>query len=161
MDTPAYDTYAAFTVQEEVGVRGARAVGSYLKPDFGVNLDVTMAYDLPGAQDYEKVTSLGNGTAVKVLDGMTICDYRMVRYMEEVAEKKGIKYQREILPAGGTDTAGIQRHGGGSSIAGGISIPTRYLHQVIEMVHKDDVQATIDLLAACLADMDTYDWSFR
>lgn len=161
LGVPAYDTYAAFTVQEEVGIRGARAVGSYIKPDFGINLDVTMAYDLPGANDYEKVSSLGQGTAVKVLDGMTICDYRMVRFMESVAKKHKIKYQREILPAGGTDTAGIQRHGGGSSIAGGISIPTRYLHQVIEMVHKEDVQGTIDLLSACLDEMDSYDWSFR
>lgn len=161
LGVPAYDTYAAFTVQEEVGIRGARAVGSYIKPDFGINLDVTMAYDLPGANDYEKVSSLGQGTAVKVLDGMTICDYRMVRFMESVAKKHKIKYQREILPAGGTDTAGIQRHGGGSSIAGGISIPTRYLHQVIEMVHKEDVQGTIDLLSACLDEMDSYNWSFR
>lgn len=157
---PAYDTYAVFTVQEEVGVRGAKAVGSLIEPDFSINLDVTLAYDLPGANDHERVTVLGDGTAIKILDGMTICDSRMVKYMKERAVQTDIKHQMEILAAGGTDTAGLQRHGGGSSIAGGISIPTRYLHQVIEMVHHQDVEDTISLLNDCLAHMDDYDWSF-
>lgn len=159
MGTPAYDTYAAFTVQEEVGIRGAKAVGSYIKPDFAINLDVTLAYDLPGAGDHEKVSRLGKGTAIKVLDGMTICDARMVAFMKSVAQKNEIRHQLEVLPAGGTDTAGIQRHGGGSSIAGGISIPTRYLHQVTEMVHTQDVEDTIALLSKCLISLDTHDWS--
>ena len=67
----------------------------------------------------------------------------------------------EVLTAGGTDTASIQRDSNGGSIAGGISIPCRYLHQVIEMVNKDDTQATIDLLVACLVGIDKYNWSFK
>ena len=107
------------------------------------------------------MTTLGNGTAIKVLDGMTICDYRMVKYMKELAVAKKVKHQMEVLPAGGTDTAGMQRHGGGGSIAGGVSIPTRYLHQVIETVHKQDVEDTITLLGHCLDGLDNYDWSFK
>ena len=159
--TVPYDIYATFTVQEEVGLRGAIAAASGINPDYSINLDVTMAYDLPGAANHEKVTKLGHGTAVKVMDGMTICDYRMVRFMLETADKYNVKHQKELLPAGGTDTAGMQRHATGGSIAGGISIPLRYLHQVIEMAHKGDISDTITLLTHCLQDIGNYDWSFR
>ena len=155
------DIYAAFTVQEEVGLRGAIAAASGINPKFGIALDVTLAYDLPGAASHEMITRLGQGTAIKVMDGATICDYRMVEYMRQLAENHKIKHQMEVLPAGGTDTAGLQRHAAGGSIAGAISIPTRYLHQVIEMAHKEDIQDTIDLLMACLSELDSYDWSFR
>lgn len=156
-----YDIYAVFTVQEEVGLRGAITASSGIDPDFGIALDVTMAYDIPGSKSYEQVSQLHGGTAIKVLDGMTICDYRMVEYMKQTAQQHDIKYQMEILPAGGTDTAGIQRFSKGGCIAGAISIPTRYLHQVIEMASKSDIQDTIDLLIACLKGMDQYDWSFK
>ena len=156
-----YDTYAVFTVQEEVGLRGATAAASGINPDFSIALDVTLAYDLPGAATHEMITKLGHGTAIKVMDGATICDYRMVNYMRDLAKKHSIPHQMEILPAGGTDTAGLQRHAIGGSIAGAISIPTRYLHQVIEMAHKKDIQHTIDLLIACLSEIDQFDWSFR
>jgi endoglucanase len=155
-----YDVYGVFTVQEEVGIRGAISSSSGINPDFGIAIDVTMAYDLPGAQSHEKVSSLGHGAAIKILDGMTICDYRMVNYMKHIAKKKAVKYQMEILPAGGTDTAGIQRSAPGGSIAGAISIPTRYLHQVIEMAHMDDITAAIQLLVECLKGLHSYDWSF-
>ncbi len=156
-----YDIYAVFTVQEEVGLRGATAAASGINPDFGINLDVTLANDMPNIPPHEYCTKLGNGTAIKVLDGRTICDYRMVAYMKQIAKKHKIKTQLEVLTAGGTDTASIQRDSNGGSIAGGISIPCRYLHQVIEMVNKDDTQASIDLLAACLSNLDKYDWSFK
>ncbi len=156
-----YDVYAVFTVQEEVGLRGAMTAASGIDPDFGIALDVTLAYDLPGAQPYEMVSRLGKGTAIKVMDGATICDYRMVKFMKSIAEEEDIAYQMEVLPAGGTDTAGIQRYAKGGSIAGAISIPTRYLHQVIEMAHMDDIDNTVELLTACLENIDTYDWSFK
>ena len=156
-----YDTYAVFTVQEEVGLRGATVASSGINPDFGLALDTTIAYDLPGANPQEVITKLGNGTAIKILDGMTIADYRMVKFLKKTAEKNNINYQMEILPAGGTDTASIQRSGKGGSIAGAISIPTRHLHQVIEMSHTKDIRCSIDLLKATLTDIDSYDWSFR
>ncbi len=153
--------YAVFTVQEEVGLRGAIAAASGVDPFFAINLDVTLAYDLPGAAPHEHVTKLGEGTAIKVLDGRTICDYRMVNYMKGIAKQKGIKNQLEVLPAGGTDTAGIQKHAIGGCIAGGISIPTRYLHQVIEMANKNDINESIDLLYHCLLNLGKFDWSFK
>ncbi|MDG1914156.1 MAG: M42 family metallopeptidase [Crocinitomix sp.] len=156
-----YDVYGVFTVQEEVGIRGANVSSLKINPDFGFGLDTTIAFDLPGAAEHEKITHLGEGTAIKIMDAMTICDYRMVDFMKQTADKNKIKWQPEILTAGGTDTAGIQRMTQGGSIAGAVSIPTRHLHQVIEMADKDDIQGSIDLLTGCLEDLGDYDWSFK
>lgn len=158
LENPAYDVYAAFTVQEEVGIRGANVAAHQINPDFGIALDTTIAFDVPGAQPHEKVTELGKGTAIKIMDAMTICDYRMVAFMKATADKHQILWQPEILTAGGTDTAGVQRMGKQGAIAGAISIPTRHLHQVIEMAHKDDIANSIRLLKACLEEMDVWDW---
>ncbi len=155
-----YDLVAAFTVQEEVGLRGAIASASGVNPDFGIALDTTIAFDLPGAKPEEKITSLGEGAAIKILDGATICDHRMIRFLKQTADANDIKWQPEILPAGGTDTAGLQRSSQGGSIAGAISIPTRNLHQVIEMAHKQDIRNCIDLLVAALKEVENFDWSF-
>ena len=155
-----FDLYGVFTVQEEVGIRGANVSALRINPDFGFGLDTTIAFDLPGASEHEKITKLGEGTAIKIMDASTICDYRMVKYMKQTADKHLIKWQPEILTAGGTDTAGIQRMTAGGSIAGAVSIPTRHLHQVIEMAHKEDIKGSIDLLTNCILDIDTYDWSF-
>ena len=157
---PAFDFAAVFTAQEEVGIRGANVSALALQPDFGLALDITIACDVPGTPDHEKVTILGEGTAIKVMDSSTICDGRMVKFLRKLADKKKIKWQHELLPAGGTDTAGIQRMTPGGSIAGALSIPTRYVHQVIEMCHKDDIQATIDLACEAVCKMDSYDWAF-
>jgi len=79
--------------------------------------------------------------------------------MKAIAQKHNIKWQPEILPAGGTDTAGIQRMGKQGAIAGAVSIPTRHIHQVIEMANKQDIKHAIDLLIACVSNLDEYDWS--
>lgn len=154
-----YDVYGVFTVQEEVGVRGAMAAAHQIDPDFGFGLDTTIAYDVPGSQPHERVTSLGKGAGIKIMDASAICDYRMVDFMKVTAEKNGIKWQPEILQAGGTDTAGIQRMSKSGVISGAISIPTRHIHQVIEMADMDDINACISLLTACVHDLDKYSWS--
>lgn len=158
---PSYDTYAVFSVQEEVGLRGAEVAAHSINPDFGIALDTTIAYDLPGAQPHEYVTELGKGTAVKILDAMTICDQRMVKFLREIADKNKIPWQNEILVAGGTDTAGLQRKGKNGAISGAISIPTRHLHQVIEMADKGDIQSSTDLLVASLESLHDNDWSWN
>lgn len=155
-----YDIYGVFTVQEEVGIRGANVSAMDIQPDFGFGLDTTIAYDVPGAIAHEKITELGGGTAIKIMDASTICDYRMVEFMKQTAQKNNIKWQAEILTAGGTDTAGIQRMNDGGAISGAISIPTRHLHQVIEMANKEDISASIKMLSHCLTEIDQYDWKF-
>ncbi len=158
LSEPPYDVYATFTVQEEVGIRGANVASHNINPDFGIALDTTIAYDVPGAAAHEKITELGKGTAIKIMDASTICDYRMVDFMKVTADKNHIKWQPEVLTAGGTDTAGVQRMGKHGAIAGAISIPTRHLHQVIEMAHKNDIDLSIQLLKSCLQEIDSYDW---
>jgi endoglucanase len=161
MKKPSYDTYAVFTVQEEVGIRGVQASALAINPDFGFGLDTTIAFDVPGSKEHDRITELGKGTAIKVMDSSTICDYRMVEFMRKTAEKHKIPYQMELLPAGGTDTAGIQRYNAGGAIAGAVSIPTRHIHQVIEMCNKDDISNSILLLTKCIEELHTYDWSFK
>ena len=156
-----YDVYGVFTVQEEVGLRGANVAAHHINPDFGIGLDTTIAFDVPGAQPHERVTSLGEGAAIKVMDSSTICDYRMVEFMKQTADQSNIKWQLEVLTAGGTDTAGVQRMGKHGAIAGAISIPTRHLHQVIEMANKKDIEACIQLLKASLETIDQFDWGHR
>ena len=80
--------------------------------------------------------------------------------MQKNADQNKIKWQNEILTAGGTDTASIQRMTPGGSIAGAFSIPTRHIHQVIEMVHKKDVNNCIELITICLNNLDKNNWSF-
>ncbi len=153
-----YDFYAVFTVQEEVGIRGASVAAHNIEPDFGLGLDTTIAFDTPGARPHEMVTQLGEGAAIKIMDSSTICDPRMIEFLKQTAKKNKIKWQVEILPAGGTDTAALQRNGKTGSIAGAISIPTRHIHQSIEMADKTDIQGCIDLLAGAVADMDKFKW---
>jgi endoglucanase len=152
------DVYGVFTVQEEVGLRGAMVSSHQLNPDFGLAIDTTIAFDLPGAQDHEKITELGAGAAIKIMDSMTICDSRMVKFLKKVAMDSGIKWQTELLTAGGTDTAGLQRTGKDGSIAGAVSIPTRHLHQVIEMCHRDDIAGAVELLINAIGGMSSHNW---
>lgn len=156
-----YDVYAAFTVQEEVGLRGANVAAHSVNPHFGIALDTTIAFDVPNSRPQERVTELGKGTAIKIMDSSTVADYRMVEYLKRIAGEKNIPWQPEILTAGGTDTAPLQRMGKNGSIAGAISIPTRHIHQVIEMCNKDDIRNSIYLLKAALENLNTNDWSFK
>ena len=158
--TIPYDVYGVFTVQEEVGLRGAISSAHHINPDFGFGLDTTIAFDVPGSNGHDQVTGLGKGAAIKIMDGSTIADYRMVNFLKEMATKHKIKWQPEILPAGGTDTAGIQRYGKNGSIAGAISVPTRHIHQSIETAHKEDIKHCIELLQVSLRNLDKFDWSF-
>lgn len=157
---PAYDFYAAFTVQEEVGLRGAQTSALQIQPDFSFGLDTTIAYDIPGSTPQERCTALGEGAAIKLMDSSVICDYRMIEFMKTTAKRHKIKWQPEILAAGGTDTGSLQRMVAGGSIAGAVSIPTRHIHQTIETCHKQDLAACIQLLTACVCDLDKHNWDF-
>lgn len=142
-----FDTYAVATTQEEVGLRGAGASAAGVAPDVGIALDTTLAVDIPGVPDHEKVTALGAGAAIKLMDSASISHSGLVACFRELATKRKIKHQLEILPRGGTDAGAIQKvHGGVPVIT--LSIPTRYIHTSIELVHRQDVAAVVKLLAA-------------
>lgn len=149
LEAPDATIHFCATVQEEVGLRGANALGVDVDPDLAVALDVTVANDLPEFDNGEHVTELGEGTAIKLKDSSVITNPKVHRRMQAVADDRGIDHQLEILPAGGTDTAGFQNTAGAKPV-GAISIPTRYLHTVTETAHVDDIAATIDLLEAFL-----------
>ncbi len=146
---PAVTIHFCATTQEEVGLRGAHALGVDLDPDLAIALDVTVANDVPGFDEGKQVTKLGEGTAIKLKDSSVITNPKLHRRMQAVAEDREIPYQLEILPRGGTDTAGFQQSAGAKPV-GAISVPTRYLHTVTETAHLADIAATIDLLTAVL-----------
>jgi tetrahedral aminopeptidase len=141
------EVHFAFTVQEEVGVRGAKAAAFGINPDLGIALDVTSTGD--EIQGKKMAVRLGAGTAIKVMDSSLIVPKEVVDWMIARAEANNIPYQLELLTGGGTDASAIQNvHSGVPS--GCISIPTRYVHTTSETADLSDVQASIDLLTALL-----------
>lgn len=149
--THSVDVYGVATVQEEIGLRGATAAGSALAPDICVAIDITLANDIPGIPDELAITRLGEGTAIKFMDGSLICHPKVYQHFIDLAVKHKIPYQIEVLPMGGTDAGGVQRqHGGIPSFT--LSIPTRYVHTVNETIHKKDLKASVDLMAKYISD---------
>lgn len=142
------EVVAVFSVQEEVGLRGAEAAAYAVKPDVGIAIDVTATGDVPGAKGHLPM-KLGAGAAVKIMDSDAICTPSVVEMMLTRAREAGIPAQREVLPFGGTDAAAIQRSRGGVP-SGVISIPCRYVHSPAETVDLRDVRAAIDLARACV-----------
>ncbi len=137
------DLYFCFTTQEEVGLRGARTAAFKIEPEYALSVDVTDIGDTPKAP--KMAVKLGNGAAVKVMDYSVITSHEVREKLIEVAERRGIKYQREIMMEGGTD-AGVIHFTKGGVKTGGISIPTRYIHSPSEMIDEKDLAASIDLL---------------
>ncbi|MBP6876292.1 MAG: M42 family metallopeptidase [Candidatus Eisenbacteria bacterium] len=145
-----YDIYAVGTVQEEVGLRGASTSAYEIEPHVAIALDVTLAVDIPDGEEHQRVTELGKGVALKIMDSASISDAKLVAEFQELADRKGIPYQFEILPRGGTDAGRMQTTRGGARTIT-LSVPLRYVHSVNECAHARDLQAAINLLAAYLA----------
>jgi endoglucanase len=146
------DVCVCFTVQEEIGIRGAVVAANRVKPDIGVAVDVTLAVDHPGSSEEDQITHMGQGVAIKIMDSGSVSDRRLVDEMLDLAQDQGIPHQLEILPLGGTDAAGLQRAGMGCR-AITLSVPCRYVHTITETVHKADLKACVDLLAAYLREL--------
>ncbi len=143
------DLYAVFTTQEEVGLRGAVTGAFGVEPDLGIALDVTLAVDTPGSPPDQAISEMGKGVAIKVMDSSHISDRGLVQQFCDLAEKKKIPYQMEVLPLGGTDAGAMQKSRAGMP-AITLSIPTRYVHSVTESVHLDDLESTTALLTSYL-----------
>jgi len=143
---------AAFSVQEEIGLRGAKVAAQYFNPDLAIAIDSTPANDLPmhdGSENMTYNTKLGLGPALYIADGSTLHDPRLVHFLEETAEAEGIPYQIRQPGGGGTDSGGIQR-----SLAGiptvSVSVPHRYTHSPVSIARVEDWKNTINLLYAAL-----------
>lgn len=147
---PAHDVYAVFSVQEEVGLRGALTAAYSLEPDIGIALDTTLAVDIPGTPAEQRVTKMGDGVALKVMDSSAISTRWLLDEFIALADKHAVPYQLELLPLGGTDAGAMQRSRGGvASLT--LSIPSRYVHTVTEMVAKSDVEGSLALLTHYLS----------
>ncbi len=143
------EIHCVFTVQEEVGLRGAGTAAFGIRPDVGIAVDTTLCVDTPGVPTDQTVTQQGAGAALTVMDAGSIADLGVLESFEKTAKKKKIKTQRSILPRGGTDAGTIQRAADGARTFT-LSCPTRYIHTITEMIHLDDMHACRDLLAAFL-----------
>ena len=141
------EVVAVATTQEEVGLRGARVAAQRIRPDIGLAIDITLANDGPGAKPHQQVTTLGGGAAIKAYDSGVIVPRAMVEHLERVADAREIPHQLEIMTRGGTDTRELQLAGDGA-LAGCVSIPTRYVHQVVETCDPGDLEASARLVAA-------------
>jgi tetrahedral aminopeptidase len=141
------EVVAVASVQEEVGLRGARVATQRVRPRIGLAIDITLANDLPDAKPHERITTLGAGAAVKVYDTSAIVPAAIVEHLVGLGEERGIPTQLEVMVRGGTDTRELALSGDGAP-AGCVSIPTRYVHQVVETCHPDDLDACVDLVVA-------------
>jgi endoglucanase len=152
---PNIDLLAAFTVQEEVGLRGARVAAYTFDPDVAFALDCTPANDLPawdGEENTRYNARLDHGPALYVADRATLSDPRLIRHFVQIAEARGIPYQIRQPGGGGTDAGAIHMQRTGIPSLS-ISVPARYLHTAASIIRIKDWQHTLNLLHAALSDL--------
>jgi putative aminopeptidase FrvX len=143
-----HDLHYVFTVQEEVGLRGAVTSGYGVEPEVALAVDVTLTGDTPECAPM--AVELGAGPAVKIKDGGMLAHLGVKDWLIRTAEAAGIAFQREVLTGGTTDAMAIQTTRAGVP-AGCISVPTRYVHTPSEMVDEVDVAGAVKLLVAALS----------
>ena len=144
-----FDLYAVFTVQEEVGLRGARVAASAVEPDCAFVLEGTICDDLPKDKDTSPTTELGKGPAISLMDRSAFADRRLVDHLIATAEKLGIPYQFKQPGIGGTDAGAITRSKAGVP-AVPVSVPCRYIHSPVARLSLDDFDNTVKLMSESL-----------
>lgn len=144
------EIHVVFTSQEEVGLRGARTSSYAVRPDIGIGIDVTLSCDTPGVPEKDRTTVQGDGFGLHIRDSSFIADKRLVAEIEALAKAEDIPYQRTMLASGGQDGAAAQQAAAGAR-AIGITVGTRYVHTVTEMIHRHDLEAARRILTAYLA----------
>ncbi|MBL8165659.1 MAG: M42 family metallopeptidase [Anaerolineae bacterium] len=153
------DVLAAFTVQEEIGLRGARVAAQTMQPDVALALEGTTANDIPNplaeADDEAEnnpACRLGAGPTLTVMDRSLIVNPRLLNFLRQTAERHGIPYQLKTQLGGGTDAGSIHTSGVGV-MSGVISVPCRYIHSPHAYLNRDDYANTLKLLQAFLRDL--------
>ena len=137
------DVYYVFTVQEEVGCRGAVVAAERLKPDIGISVDVTPDHFYPS--DLEGCNEVGKGIGVTFGNPSAMLDEYLVDEMVACCEENGIRYQRDVMDRGGTDASSMNLSHYGVRVAG-ISVVDRFAHSQSSVICKDDVTAGIELI---------------
>lgn len=148
-----FDLVGTFTVQEEVGLRGAQVAAHRIEPEVAFVLEGTIADDLPKEDDVSPTTELGKGPALSILDRSVIFDHRLNRLITDTAEELGIPYQFKQPGIGGTNAGAINTSRGGVPTAA-ISVPCRYIHSPAAMLNKRDYRNTIKLVREALNRLD-------
>jgi tetrahedral aminopeptidase len=141
-----YDLDAAFTVQEEVGTRGARAAAYTLDPQVAIVVEATTAADIPSVPDEKKVCYLGKGPVVSFMDGRTVYDRGLYNLAFDTAKEKGIPCQTKLAVAGGNDAGAIHLSRNGVKPLA-VSLPCRYLHSPSCVIKYQDAESTLALVA--------------
>ncbi len=150
LKNPKNELYFIFTVQEEVGLRGAKTAAYSIDADYALAIDVTDTGDVPG--DKPMAVKLSGGAAIKVMDRSVICHAKVRDTLIELASKNNIPYQLEVLTNGGTDAGAVHTTGSGI-MTGAISIPAHHIHSPSEMVSIDDLNSCKELLSAFLREV--------
>lgn len=153
-----FDFYAVFTVQEEVGLRGARVAAHAIAPDIAFALEGTICDDMPKKRDISPTTTLGAGPAITIMDRSVIADRRLVGLLVNTAEKKGIPYQFKQPGLGGTDAGAIHlsREGVPATV---VSVPSRNIHSPVCLLSLNDLDSTLHLMRETLARVHKLDLS--
>lgn len=146
-----FDLYGCFTVQEEIGLRGAEVATYSVNPDIALVIEGTTCSDVPGAEEYEYSTKLGNGPALTIMDRTAYMDSYLNRYIFELALKNDIRVQLKQTTTGGNDAGKIQRSRGGVKTAS-ISIPCRYIHSPVSIMDLRDFEGCRKVLGLVLDD---------
>lgn len=148
LEVRSYDLHFVFTVQEEIGLRGATTSSYGIEPELALAVDVTSTGDTPEAETMS--VSLGSGPAIKVKDSGMLAHPAIVDWLVASAEAESIPYQLEVLRRGTTDARAMQVSKAGA-LSGCVSIPCRYVHTPSEMVDYEDVRNAVSLLLAALS----------
>jgi endoglucanase len=146
------DLCLSFSVQEEIGLRGAKVAGHYFEPDLAIAVDSTPARDLPdfeGRENFTYNTKLGLGPAIYMANSSTLDDPRLVRFLAETAEREKIPYQFRQPGGGGTNAGAIQQSRAGVPVVS-LSVPHRYTHSPVSVARVDDWKNTLNLLHVAL-----------
>lgn len=144
---PEYDMTFVFSVQEEVGLRGAGCAANRIRPDFSIVLEATTAADVAGVADENRVCVQGEGAVISFMDNSTIYDREVFLKTLTLGKEKGIKVQVKSAVAGGNDSGAIHKSGVGVRAAA-ISAPCRYIHSASCVLHKDDIVSCYELAKA-------------
>lgn len=146
-----YDMYFTFVVQEEVGLRGAKAAAYTVDPDFAIVVEATTAADIPNADESKQVCRLGEGAVISFMDRRTVYDKDMYKAAFEAARRAGVKAQPKLAVAGGNDAGVISVSNSGVRTAA-VSLPCRYLHAPHSMIYKSDLNAVYKTVKGLAAD---------
>jgi tetrahedral aminopeptidase len=152
------DLYVTATVQEEVGLRGARVITPVYEPDFVIALEGTVSMDFPGTAEHKTMARIGKGPEIRLSDRFLVANRPFSFFITGLAEKNQIPYQVVVKKAGSTNATAMQVTGKGSRAAV-ISVPVRYLHSPSNLAYKNDIESTIRLIAKILESIGNFNLS--